>query len=88
MAAATNESQVSFTTTSVVAREAIGRIGELVTSLRGFAQLDEAEVQRMDLRESLDNVLSLIPADIRGEVVVEKRYADVPEILCRPAELN
>lgn len=66
----------------------LDRIGGLVESLKGFARLDEAEVQQADLRAELDTVLSLIEPAAIGNVEVEKNYGDIPAIECRPRELN
>jgi len=66
----------------------LDRIGGLVESLKGFSRLDEAEVQQADLRAELDTVLSLIEPAAVGNVEVEKNYGEIPEIECRPRELN
>lgn len=71
-----------------VARDATGRIEELVQSLKSFARLDEAEEKKADLRAALDDTLSLIEASLRRGVEVQRDYEAVPEIRCRPRELN
>jgi signal transduction histidine kinase len=70
------------------ARQGLTRIGSLVESLRGFARLDETEVQEADLHKELETVLSLIEPALVGSVAVEKEFATIPEIMCRPRELN
>jgi signal transduction histidine kinase len=70
------------------ARQGLTRIGSLVESLRGFARLDEAEVQEADLHHELETVLSLIEPALIGNVAVEKAFGAVPQITCRPRELN
>ncbi len=66
----------------------LDRIGGLVESLKGFSRLDEAEVQQADLRAELDTVLSLIEPAAIGNIKIEKNYGEIPEIQCRPRELN
>ena len=70
------------------ARQALERISALVRSLRDFAQLDGAELQRIDLGKSLDGALALVPSETRGRVEVIREYGDIPAIVCRPQELN
>lgn len=72
----------------VSARQGLARIGSLVESLRGFARLDEAAVQKADLHKELETVLSLIEPDLIRDVTVEKAFGSIPEITCRPRELN
>ncbi len=43
-----------------VARQAVARIAKVVGSLKDFASLDQAELQRTDIREGLDTALALI----------------------------
>lgn len=70
------------------AREGLDRISGLVESLRDFSRIDEADVQHADIRTELDTVLSLIDADSIGNVEIHKDYNTVPQIECRPRELN
>lgn len=71
-----------------IIRKAGQRIAGVVESLKNFARLDEAEVQRTDIRAGLDSALSLILPETKGDTEVVKEYEDVPPILCRPKELN
>ena len=64
------------------------RVAEVVRSLKNFARLDEAEYQIADLHEGLDSTLTLLRRDLGGEITVEKRYGEIPKILCYPSELN
>lgn len=72
----------------VSARQGLDRIGSLVSSLRGFARLDEAAVQEADLHKELETVLSLIEPNLFGNVTVDKSFSPIPQITCRPSELN
>jgi signal transduction histidine kinase len=73
---------------SQVIKKSGDRIAGVVGSLKSFSRLDEAETQMADIRTGLDSTLSLIPAETKGNVRIVKEYQDVPEILCRPRELN
>ena len=71
-----------------VASSAGDRIMKVVTSLRNFTRLDEAEFEKADIHEGLDSALTLIQHEMEDRVRVEKNYVDIPEIRCYPAELN
>ena len=69
-------------------RKAGQRISGVVQSLQNFARLDEAEVQKADLRTGLYSTLALIRPETKGNAEVVKEYEDVPLVSCRPKELN
>ncbi|MCG8607334.1 HAMP domain-containing histidine kinase [bacterium] len=71
-----------------VAVHALDRISSMLNSLKDFITLDEAEQQRTDLRAGLDTTLSLIQQETKGGVEIVREYGQVPEIQCRPKELN
>ena len=57
---------------------------QVVSSLKGFARLDEAELQRSDVREGLEATLALIDRVKYGGVEIVKEFSEVPDIECRP----
>ncbi len=71
-----------------VASLASERIMKVVTSLRNFTRLDEAEFEKVDIHEGLDSALTIIKHEMKDRVRVEKNYGDIPKIRCYPAELN
>jgi signal transduction histidine kinase len=74
--------------TATQSRAAAGRIHAVVTNLRQFAQLDRADVRRVDVREGLDSTLRLLEHELSRHAEVVKDYGEVPEIDCQPRELN
>lgn len=64
------------------------RIVKVVTSLKEFTRLDEAEFAKVDLHVGLDSTLSLVQLELKDGVRVEKRYGHIPKIQCYPSELN
>ncbi len=64
------------------------RIANIVKSLRNFARLDEAELQKADIHEGLDSTLTLVHHELKNKVEVIKEYGDVPPINCYPNQLN
>jgi signal transduction histidine kinase len=68
--------------------EACRRISVIVTNLRTFARLDEAEWKTADLREGMDSTLALVEHLHRGRIEIVREYAAVPAIACHPGQLN
>ncbi|MBT6146993.1 MAG: hypothetical protein HOH74_16280, partial [Gemmatimonadetes bacterium] len=64
------------------------RIERIVSSLRNFARLDEAQMQDADLHEGLDSTLSLLNHQLKNTVEVKLEYGDLPSLRCYPQELN
>ncbi|NJO20385.1 MAG: HAMP domain-containing protein [Spirulinaceae cyanobacterium RM2_2_10] len=64
------------------------RIREIVTSLRNFSRLDEAETKRVDLHEGIDSTLVILTNRIKQGIEVIKEYGDLPAVACYPAQLN
>src|SRR5262249_27346841 len=54
------------------------RISEIVTSLRRFARLDEAERKRADLHEGIDSTLTLLRHRLKDRIEVVRNYGDLP----------
>ncbi len=70
------------------AASAVARIGRIVRSLKSFAHTDQADYQKIDLRQSLDDTLALLEPEFRGRIEVVRNYGDIPMLFCYPAELN
>jgi signal transduction histidine kinase len=67
---------------------AVGRISEIVGAVKGYAYLDQAPAQRVDLRVQLDQTLVILRHRLR-DVTVERHVADdLPEIEAYGSELN
>jgi signal transduction histidine kinase len=70
-------------------RMAIGRMSEIVKAVKGYAYLDQAPVQRIDVREGLEQTLVILRHRLRDGVEVIRDFADdVPEIDAYGSELN
>jgi signal transduction histidine kinase len=71
-----------------VDNEAISRISNLVTSLKKFVRLDEAQLQAADINHELDLTLDLIRHEIKNRIEVVRDYGEIPAIRCFPNMLN
>ncbi len=68
--------------------EAIQRISNIVTSLKKFVRLDEAELQEADINKELDLTLDLIRHETKNRIEIIKNYGELPLIKCYPNMLN
>jgi PAS domain S-box-containing protein len=69
------------------------RIREIVTSLRNFSRLDEAEVKDVNIHEGLENTLMILQNRLKEKaehpaVEVVKNYGNLPKVECYPGQLN
>jgi signal transduction histidine kinase len=64
------------------------RVIDIITRLRSFARLDEAELKTVDIHEGLEDTLVLIHNEIKHHITLKKDYGSVPPIACYPGQLN
>ncbi|MEH1869732.1 MAG: ATP-binding protein [Nostoc sp.] len=69
------------------------RITEIVSSLRNFSRLDEAEIKQVYIHEGIDSTLMILKhflqaTDKTPEIEVVKQYSQLPLIECYPAQIN
>lgn len=64
------------------------RAAEIVTSLRVFSRLDEAEQKHANLHECLDATLILLHSRYQDRIRIERSYGELPPWLCQPGKLN
>jgi signal transduction histidine kinase len=64
------------------------RIYEIITNLKNFARLDEAETAMADIHEGLDSVLALIKHDLLTNIEVVREYSEIPPFVCNARKLN
>ena len=77
-----------FTEINSIDSEAVQRINRLVTSLKKFVRLDEAELQEADINKELDLTLALIHHETKHKAEIIKHYSKLPLIKCYPNMLN
>ncbi|MBE9216086.1 PAS domain S-box protein [Plectonema cf. radiosum LEGE 06105] len=69
------------------------RIREIVTSLRNFSRMDEAQMKKVDIHQGLDSTLMILENRIkvkseRPQIEIIKNYGNLPHIDCYPGQLN
>jgi signal transduction histidine kinase len=69
-------------------RLSIGTITRLVKALKGYSQLDQAEMTEADVHDGIETTLTILRSQIRYGVAVERHYATVPPVTANVHELN
>lgn len=65
------------------------RIQGVMGSLQRFINLDEAEQKAIDVRRAIDDVLTLLSAQLTPEIALDRRYpGGAVMVACYPARLN
>lgn len=64
------------------------RTAEIVKGLKNFTRLDENDMKKAKIEEGIDNTLVILNNKLKNRIEVNKDYADIPEILCYPGQLN
>ena len=83
-----DELKETFNELNAIDNEAVLRINHLITSLKKFVRLDEAELQEADINKELDLTLALIHHETKHKAEIKKHYSDLPLIKCYPNMLN
>ncbi len=83
-----DELKEMFTEINSIDSEAVQRVLNLVTSLKKFIRLDEAELQEADINKEIDLTLALIHHETKNKAEIIKHYSKIPMIKCYPNMLN
>ena len=69
------------------------RIRQIVSSLRNFSRLDEADFKQVDIHAGIDSTLTILQHRLKGQlgqpaIQVNKHYGHLPLVECYPGPLN
>ncbi|WP_427161632.1 AAA family ATPase [Aliinostoc sp. HNIBRCY26] len=69
------------------------RIRDIVLGLRNFSRLDESDMKPVNIHEGIENTLMLLQHRLqknnhRPEIIVIKKYANLPQVSCYASQLN
>jgi signal transduction histidine kinase len=64
------------------------RISNIVKSLKNFARLDEADLQKVDLHDGIESTLTLLQHELKNRIEIVRDYGDLPHVECFPNQLN
>ena len=67
----------------------VKRVSDIVQNLRGFARLDQAANDRLDLNRAIASTLELIRGRLeQKQIEVVQKLGEIPQIVCAPAQIN
>ena len=70
-------------------RKGTQRISNIVSSLKSFSGLDEADIKSVSLNECIDNTLSLMEHQLQEKNIdIARNYEEIPEIQCHFRNIN
>ncbi|MGL5059250.1 MAG: GAF domain-containing sensor histidine kinase [Microcoleus sp.] len=69
-------------------QEGSGRIRSIVTTLRSFSRLDEAEFKSVDLHQGLESSLLMLQNKIGPNVTISTQYGKLPKVKCHAGQIN
>jgi two-component system NtrC family sensor kinase len=69
-------------------RDGAERIRTIVQNLKEFSHAGEGKQKHADINRCLQSTLKIVAYELKYKAKVIEEYADVPEILCYPQELN
>lgn len=74
---------------AAIQKESSQRIQMLISSLKRFVSLDQAQLKTMDVREGIDSAIELVGAQIQDRILIERHYPETAtRVLCHPIKLN
>lgn len=69
-------------------RDGIRNIVRIVRALKSYSHLDQGGMSEADLIEGIENTLVILGSVNKHAVEVQRNFADIPNVVCNPDELN
>jgi two-component system, NtrC family, sensor kinase len=69
-------------------RSGVQRVRQIVQDLKDFSHAGEQEWQWADLHKGLDSTLNIVHNEIKYVADVERRYGELPQVMCLASQLN
>lgn len=69
-------------------RDGVDRVGKIIRDLKRFSRVDEAEYKMADVIECLESSINIVWNEVKYKAVLNRDFAELPEILCFPGQLN
>jgi signal transduction histidine kinase len=67
----------------------LARVCKIVSNLRDFARLDEAQIDELDLGAALQSAVNLLGPEIqRKQLTLATEFTATRRVLCHPAKIN
>jgi signal transduction histidine kinase len=69
--------------------QGLQRVRDIVSNLRDFARLDEAEFKAIDLNLALASTIEIARYELKNkEIHLQTEFQELPQVLCHPSKLN
>ncbi len=68
--------------------DATARIFDLIRAVKDYAYMDQAPIQEIDIRQGLENTLTMLQSRLEGVEVIRRYAPDLPHISAFGSELN
>lgn len=69
-------------------RAGLARVAKIVSNLKEFSKVDNADWQFVKLEAGLDSALGVVASEINAKADIKKEYAGLPDVECMPAQIN
>jgi PAS domain S-box-containing protein len=64
------------------------RVKKIVSNLKGFSRIDQAERQYININDCIDTTLNVATNELKYKTKIEKEYGEISDIECLPQQLN
>ena len=64
------------------------RVASIVSKMKAFARLDEAEIQRVNINQNLEDTIAVFQHEIKSGIALRRDLQEIPMLICSPAKLN
>lgn len=69
-------------------REGAERIKTIVTDLKDFSHLDQAELVQADINACIENTLTIVSNELMLKTELKKELGNLPAVTCNPGQIN
>jgi PAS domain S-box-containing protein len=68
--------------------DGLGRIAEIVRSMKEFSHVDQREMSRVDLIRAINSTLVIARSEYKYVADVETDFKDLPQVVCHGGQIN
>jgi hemerythrin-like metal-binding protein len=69
-------------------QDGLDRVKKIVSNLKDFSHVDEAEWQEADINGGLESTLNVVWNEIKYKATVVREFGTLPPVRCIPAQIN
>ncbi len=68
--------------------EGTNRVRKIVSDLKTFSRIDQAEQQSINLNDALDTALNILWNEIKTKAKIVREYGNLPQVPCFPQKIS